>query len=183
MGNEDKAEKLVAGIALIDHVITRMRPQVTKLIINTMSDRHLKRGLPVISDIGQRHMGPLNGIHSALVSHHMKKLRYLAVAPCDAPLIPNNLFAKLYARLLATDSDVSYIRYNKISQPTFSLWHKEKSAEIVSQSVRGAENTSIKGLFETLKVSYVDWPECSRNPFYNVNTPLDLENLRMVQCH
>ena len=113
----------------------------------------------------------------------MRELRYLAVAPCDAPLLPDDLFAKLYAKLLSTDSDVSCVRYNKISQPTFSLWHKERSAETVSLSVGEVKDGSIKGLLKTLKVSYVDWPECLQNPFYNVNTPADLENLRIVQCH
>ena len=183
MGAEDKAEKLVSGIALIDYVINRMKPQVSKLVINTTPDRHVKRGLPLVYDIGQSYMGPLSGIHSALSSHHMRELRYLAVAPCDAPLLPDDLFAKLYAKLLSTDSDVSCVRYNKISQPTFSLWHKERSAETVSLSVGEVKDGSIKGLLKTLKVSYVDWPECLQNPFYNVNTPADLENLRIVQCH
>jgi molybdopterin-guanine dinucleotide biosynthesis protein A len=183
MGAADKAEKLLEGIALIDHVIRRMKPQVDRLVINTIPDRHQKRGLPIIYDMGQSYMGPLHGIHSALTSYHMKKLKFLAVAPCDAPLLPSNLFEKLYVKLIATDSDVSCIRYNKITQPTFSLWRKEKAAQTIYRSICKTEHASIKGVFNNLKVSYLDWPKCLQNPFYNVNTPADLKNLRMIQCH
>ena len=179
----DKAKKLVEGIALIDHAIWRMKPQVGILVINTIPYRHRKRGLPVIYDTGQSYMGPLHGIHSALTSYHMEKLKFLAVTPCDATLLPSNLFKKLYVKLLATDSDISCIRYNKVAQPTFSLWHKEKTAKTIYRSIYMTNHTSIKSVFNDLKVSYLDWPKCLQNPFYNVNTPADLKNLRMIQCH
>ena len=183
MGAADKAEKLGEGITLIDHIIRRMKPQIGMLVINTIPYRRQKRGLPVISDMGQCYMGPLHDIHSALISYHMEKLKFLAVAACDAPLLPSHLFEKLFVKLLATDSDVSCMRYNKVTQPTFSLWHKERTVKTIYRSIYMTNHTSIKSVFNDLKVSYLDWPKCLQNPFCNVNAPADLKNLRTIQCH
>ena len=94
MGGQDKGLVEYRGIPLIEHVISRIQPQVDELIIS--ANRHLERyaqwGYPVISDVHAGFQGPLAGIASAWQHAHTD---HLLVVPCDMPLLPDNLALRL----------------------------------------------------------------------------------------
>lgn len=98
MGGADKGLLEVSGRPLIDYVQQNLLPQVGTIFIsaNRNPEKYLPYGQQVIADEMGEYWGPLAGVASALP---FLKTKYLLVAPCDAPLLPGDLAARLFAGL------------------------------------------------------------------------------------
>lgn len=90
----DKAFVPLAGRPLIEHVITRLAPQVDTLVISSNAPRENFAAfrLPVIADIHGGFRGPLAGAHAALSIYPDDAVVSVAV---DLPLIPLDLVERL----------------------------------------------------------------------------------------
>ncbi len=114
MNNLDKGLQQLDGMSLVEHVIARLKPQVSTLAIN--ANRHLndyaKFGLPVWSDLefnpasigATEFKGPLAGVETGLV--HCKT-PYLLFVPCDSPFLPTDLAIRLMTALQRADVAVA----------------------------------------------------------------------------
>jgi len=114
MHNLDKGLQQLDGVSLVEHVIARLKPQVSNLAIN--ANRHLndyaKFGLPIWSDhefnpasIGAAEFkGPLAGVETGLI--HCKT-PYLLIVPCDSPFLPADLSIRLMTALQRADVAVA----------------------------------------------------------------------------
>ncbi|MBB4153193.1 molybdopterin-guanine dinucleotide biosynthesis protein A [Sphingomonas jinjuensis] len=87
----DKALAEWRGRALIDHVAVGLAPQVDTVIV--CGRQH--PGLVGVSDRPEAGLGPLGGIAAAL--HHAAAHGFAAVLtlPCDGPVVPDDLAARL----------------------------------------------------------------------------------------
>jgi molybdopterin-guanine dinucleotide biosynthesis protein A len=87
----DKALAEWRGQALIEHVAAGLAPQVEAVIV--CGREH--PGLVGVPDRPEAGLGPLGGIAAAL--HHAAEQGYDAVLtlPCDGPLVPGDLAARL----------------------------------------------------------------------------------------
>ncbi|OBV40527.1 gephyrin-like molybdotransferase Glp [Janthinobacterium psychrotolerans] len=106
MGQQDKGMLALHGQPLAQHVLQRLAPQVGALAFN-VNDHHAHYagyGLPVWPDDLAGHCGPLAGLQSGL---RRAGTPYLLTAPCDSPLLPPDLAARLAAGLLAHDADLA----------------------------------------------------------------------------
>lgn len=101
MGGVDKGLQDFHGQPLALHALERLRPQVGNLMLS--ANRHLNDyavfGVPVLPDADAEFAGPLAGMLAGL-THCTTP--YLATVPCDAPLFPLDLVA----RLAAIDADI-----------------------------------------------------------------------------
>ncbi|WP_241573639.1 molybdenum cofactor guanylyltransferase MobA [Rosenbergiella nectarea] len=124
MNGKDKGLVQWRGKALIDHVIVYLAPQVSHLAINANRNIILyqERGLPVIQDKVQSLLGPLAGIEVGLEAI---KTEWLAVAPCDSPLFPNDYVQRLYEFTQHNKLALSWVRQNGQDHPLFCLIHRE----------------------------------------------------------
>ena len=174
MGVASKALLPLNDLSLLDHVIKRLAPQVDSLIVS--GDQTLLDNLeyPVIEDVTVKFSGPLAGLYSALVSSHLSDAKYLMVVPCDGPLAPESLVAELYRVIRDADADVACVRYDGVVQGTFSLWHK-RQVDRIKNALLVEKYGGFKPLMRALDTAYLDWPEQSVNPFFNINTPDDLK--------
>ena len=106
MGSVDKGLQIFRGTPMVEHVLQRLQPQVSKLIIN--ANRHLDvyeaLGVQVAPDEISGFAGPLAGLHAGL-SHC--ETPYLVTAPCDSPFLPMDLVDKLSEALMATQADIA----------------------------------------------------------------------------
>ncbi|MET3107184.1 molybdopterin-guanine dinucleotide biosynthesis protein A [Oxalobacteraceae bacterium GrIS 2.11] len=114
MGNLDKGLQQLDGMALVERVIQRIKPQVSDLAIN--ANRHLKEyarfGLPVWTDPEanaespdeSEFRGPLAGVETGL--RHCKT-PYMLVVPCDSPFLPADLALRLFSALQLADIAVA----------------------------------------------------------------------------
>ena len=99
------------------------------------------------------------------------------MVPCDAPLTPIDLGEKLALRMNSSGSLVSSIRYEGQVQPTFSLWNRRVLPDL-NEAVTKKGIGGFKQFFERVDVSFLDWPAEPVSPFFNVNTPADLEKAK-----
>lgn len=178
MGSVNKVQSLLAGRTLLEHAVTKLTPQVDRLMVN--GDKNLC-GDGAIADHLEGFKGPLVGLYSVLLSDKLSSAQYLMMAPCDGPFIPENLVAALYREISATDADIACVRYQGFAQPTFSLWHK-RVTPVVEQALLVKKNGGFKPLLEGLNSVYLDWPEQVINPFFNINTQDDLAEAERLLC-
>ncbi len=132
-------------------------------------------GLECVEDVVQRHRGPLTGLCSAmewLDSHGGGD--WLLMCPCDAPFLPHDLAMRLQGAAEESGRPVSVARYQDVLQPTFSLWNME-----VFPAVREAVLEQGRGglwqVLNTLPHTDVEWAVRNVPPFFNVNTPDELD--------
>lgn len=177
MGVPRKALLELAGQPIIKYVIEKLAPDVDTLLLSCEGetsdfDRY---GLAIVPDLLPDYRGPLTGLYSALQflcdqDHDAS----LVLCPCDAPFIPENLVQVLLDADQARQKKVIAISYEGVLQPTFSLWqshHLPLIREAVVEQGRGG----LKHLLMSLPHELVEWPTQKPPPFYNVNTPGELE--------
>ncbi len=96
MGGEEKAFLTLAGVSLIERVISRIAPQTEDVIINANGTperfSHLKR--QVIADVLETGT-PLAGLHAALRHGEDKGFDAVLTVPSDSPFLPLNLVKML----------------------------------------------------------------------------------------
>lgn len=108
MGGVDKGLQLFNGVPLAQHALHRLQPQVaaTMLNANRNMDDYRAFGVPVHADTLPDYAGPLAGFVSAL--EHCTT-PYLATVPCDSPLFPTDLVARLADALAHAHADIAMV--------------------------------------------------------------------------
>ena len=106
MGRSDKGMLSLHGQPLVRHVLQRLAPQVGQLAIsaNAHAAAYARFGLPVWPDLLPGQLGPLAGLHSGM---QHARTPYLLTVPCDSPLLPPDLAARLAAGLREHDADLA----------------------------------------------------------------------------
>lgn len=124
MGGADKGLQPYRGQPLIAHVVARLAPQVSGLLISANRNRaaYAAYGYPVVADIHAGYAGPLAGIHAGLAAC---PTRLLATAPCDAPHLPLDLVVKLNGHLQQEGAEIAVAATRDGLQPTFALMQSE----------------------------------------------------------
>jgi len=102
VGGNDKGLLPYKNKRLIEHVIERMSPQVTDIVISANRNIETYQSLchekvtVVVADQAEHYLGPLSGITACLP--HCQN-RYVLVVACDMPLLPDNLATKLSSNI------------------------------------------------------------------------------------
>ena len=166
----------LAGQPMIAHVIDRFRPQVNSMMISVDGADESTANLRymLVEDLRPSHRGPLVGLYSclqALVDRLDEP--WLALCPCDAPFLPEELVSTLLGATVEAGLKVGVAQYEGHPQPTFSVWHRDLLFEVRADALREGRG----GLMQTLNAHShvtVEWPSSPIPPFYNVNTPDEL---------
>jgi molybdopterin-guanine dinucleotide biosynthesis protein A len=169
MGGVVKAHKPLAGIPLIQHVINRIQPQVSRL---TLSVEHIRAdydcyGLKQIADPRPGSCGPLGGLQAAMAELDAK-VEWLLLVPCDAPFLPLDLAIHLRTQALDSFMEAAVVSYQSELQPTFSIWNRSLlpalSASVLEQGMGG-----FKQFIDHHPVAVLDWKYSDISPFFNIN--------------
>ena len=162
---------------MIRHVIQRIRPQVDMLLISTQDeDPDMQaEGLINVPDLLKRHRGPLTGLYSAM-QYLIDKTdqEWLLLCPCDAPFLPLDLQIRLKEEASRAGKPVSVASYEKVPQPTFSLWHRSVFSA-VEEAVVNKGRGGLMYMLDQLPHCTVEWAVSRVAPFFNVNTRADLQ--------
>ena len=120
MGGVDKGLVPINGRPMIAWVIDALRPQVATVMINANRNHDLYGafGCPVIDDGDSEFRGPLAGMASAM---RVAETPWVAVVPCDSPLITGELVERLYAAVASSGSPVAVAHDGERLQPVFAL--------------------------------------------------------------
>lgn len=172
-----KALVELKGQPLLRHVIDRLQAHLDPLLLS--SDRETTDfqsfDLTVVPDLLADFHGPLMGLCSALQYLSDKGFNNgLVLCPCDAPFIPDNLVQVLLDARQNENKDVVVISYEGVLQPTFSLWQNQH-LPVIREAVLDKGMGGLKHLLMSLPYTTVEWATVEPSPFFNVNTPAELE--------
>jgi len=176
MGVGSKALLDLNGQTLLARVIERLQPYLDPLMLSCESETSEfdSFGLPVIPDLLPNHRGPLTGLCSALQYLADKgQNNGLVLCPCDAPFIPDGLVQKLLEANQGAEKPVVVISYQGVLQPTFSLWQNHH-LPLIREAVTNKGLGGLKQVLALLPHNIVEWTTAEPSPFFNVNTPADL---------
>ncbi|MGL6123432.1 MAG: molybdenum cofactor guanylyltransferase MobA [Shewanella sp.] len=173
MGGDDKGLVELNGQAMIKHTIDRIKPQVKEILINANRNqaRYAEFGFKVISDEHSGFLGPLAGMISAM---GQTDADYLLVVPCDCPLLPHDLVARMLAAIETQDADLAVASDGEREQPVILL---------LKPSLRDSMKTFLEAgerkidfwyaQHHCATAAFADQP----NAFVNVNTPEQKQQL------
>jgi molybdenum cofactor guanylyltransferase len=171
LGGGDKAALVVAGSRILDRQIAILRPIVDRItIVGGRPEDAMSPDILVIPD-DEPGLGPLGGIHTALV--HMRTDRTLILA-CDMPFVTEPFFAWLGSLLV--DADVVVPRDARGVHPLCAAW-RVSAAAVVRRVLDGGAR-AVGAALDVLRVRYVEGePLAAFDPhgwlLHNINTPDD----------
>lgn len=182
MGGLSKALFPLNDEALLSHVIRRLQPQLGSLLLSTEGpgSKLESFALPLVPDLLPRYRGPLTGLCSALQYLADKNEAQkgwgggLVLCPCDAPFIPPDLVERLVSAAMGNPKPVVVASYEGFLQPTFSLWQSHHLPAIHDAVVKRGDG-GLKYMLRSLPHVIVEWVSAEPPPFYNVNTPEELQ--------
>lgn len=173
LGGVDKGLQLFRGRALAAHVLERFAPQVGTTLFNVNRNplEYEALGARAVPDTLPGHLGPLAGTLAGLLAC---RTPLLAAVPCDAPLLPLDLVARLRAALEASPAEAAVAATREGDgvhlQPTFCLL-RTGLAEALSRYLLGGGRKAA-ALFTAIGAVVVPFDDTGA--FANVNAPADL---------
>ncbi len=183
MNHKDKSFLEIGERTLLDMTIERLRSQSYKMAINTnsYSSKYEKYGLPILHDHLDGYLGPLAGILTSM--KWAKDIGYEKVitVAVDTPLFPLNLVNELYQKMKLSNSDVVFAassadRKEKILHPVFGLWKTFLYDDLRKNLELGIRKVTLWS--SKHKTSSVCFDNDLLDPFFNINTPYDIELLK-----
>lgn len=170
----DKALARLNGATLIEHARGKLAAIVSAIAINapagsTIAAFAAEKGWPVVSDHPGAPPSPLSGVRAGLAWAAAQGARFLATAPCDAPLMPGDLFTRLAAAI--GDAPAACARTPGGLHPLAALWRVDLLVH-VDAALGQQRHKPIRALVADWHAVCVDFPDDA--PFANVNTPEDL---------
>ncbi len=178
MGGGDKALLELGGETILARTLRTLAPQCARLIINANGDpgRYAFTGLPVVPDSVAGFAGPLAGILAGLdwAAAHAPDLAFVASVPGDCPFLPADLVARLWDAKVAAGQPLACARSGEWRHPVVGLWptalrHDLRRA-LIDEELRKIEVWTARH-----GVAIADWSDAPVDPFFNINTPQDLE--------
>jgi molybdopterin-guanine dinucleotide biosynthesis protein A len=186
MGVADKGLIEIAGKPMLQYVIDRFGPQVDRLIINANGDpvRFARFGLPVVADTLGGFAGPLAGILAGMrwAKVNAPGSRFLATAAADTPFLPLDLVARLSSAVAGRDTIVLAACGGNLRQ-VIGLWPLALSDDLEGQLAAGVRKvldwTDRHGSI-TVEFPPVEVGGRTVDPFFNANTPEELDQVRSL---
>lgn len=176
MGVERKALAELAGRPLLDRVLERVRPQVGTVLLSCEAETadFDGYGLTLVPDLLPGRRGPLVGLYSALQFLADKRPGdSLLLCPCDAPFVPLNLVQTLVDA--GSQAQAVLVAWRGVPQPTFSLW-RAQHLDVIREALLEHGLGGPRQVLERLPHRVVEWPDAEPPPFFNINTPADLDS-------
>ncbi|CAG0906031.1 unnamed protein product [Cyprideis torosa] len=192
MGGVDKGLVTLGDQTLLARVIERLSPQVADLAISANGDpaRFARDHLPVLPDSISGFPGPLAGVLAGLDWAAEMGAQSIVTVAADTPFFPCDLVPRLLMAsegqenplvLSATQGDArtkSKSKSGLIRHPTFGLWPVALRDDLRAALSDGVQKvvlwTEKHGGRECV------FPVDGFDPFFNINTPDDLEKAQRM---
>ena len=186
MGGRDKTLLELNRKPLLAHVLGRLTPQVADMALNANGDpsRFGRFGLRVVDDGDSERRGPLSGVLAGMKLAGELGFRRIVTVAGDTPFFPENLVEKL---MLAADlqSAPIVLAASRDSggrlrmHPTFGLWDVELADDLAAALAGGTRK--ILDWTDTHWTVPAEFASCNGDPFFNINTPEDLDVAERMQ--
>lgn len=175
MGGDDKGLIAVNGRPMIQWVIDVLQPQVGEVLVNANRnlDRYRAFGYPVVDDGDREFRGPLAGIAAGLRAAAGK---YVAFAPCDSPLVCNDLVSRLHAALTAETRRIAVAHDGERLQPVFALLERSLLDDLMRYLEKGGRK--IDRWYDEHGYARADFSDVAES-FANINAPDEKQALEI----
>ncbi|MDX1329422.1 MAG: molybdenum cofactor guanylyltransferase MobA [Burkholderiaceae bacterium] len=180
MGGTDKGLQPLRGMPMAMHVLWRLAPQVTDVVIN--ANRNLGAyegfGRTVVPDASADFQGPLAGMLAGLP---YCETEWMMVVPCDTPHLPTDLVARLLEAAEHADAPVA--------MPVTVEADGRRQTHPVFLLVRGDLYDSLSVFMQnggrkidawTGSIGAIEVPFDDPAAFFNANTLAELNQLEQV---
>ena len=185
MGGVDKGLQNFRGMPLALHTLMRLQMQTGATMIN--ANRNLAAyeafGVPVWPDVLADYAGPLAGFLTGL---ERCETRWMLTVPCDTPLFPLDLAARLAAAADAQGADIAMPSAPEDdgaggtdlrTQPVFCLLRVELLESLVAFTQAGGRKIDAWTGQHRCAVVPFDQPGDDAKAFFNANTLAELHAL------
>ena len=156
----DKADALLNGRKLVDHVVEALRRDCDALVICGRTHPPIPR----LEDLPATGLGPLGGLCAALVHGRDAGFDAVLAVPCDAPNLPADLLLRL-----AQSGQPAYVA----DQPVIGLWPCVLADRLRRHLEQNADR-SLRAWARAAEAMRVELPRT----ICNINTPDDLAVLQ-----
>ncbi len=178
MGGGDKCLQPLGGEPMLAHVLARLRPQVSDIVINANSDGFAGFGLPVIADSVSGFQGPLAGIEAGLtwVAANRPHATWAVTVPGDTPFIPGDLVRRL-ANADRAAGTMAVARSETGVHPVVGLWPVTMAVDLRAALASGLRKVSRWAEMQGAAEVFFPPSEIGGraiDPFFNINRKEDL---------
>lgn len=178
MGGGDKALIRIGGETILQRALARLTPQVSGFVLNANGDpaRFASFGLPVVADSVPDFAGPLAGILAGLdwAAANRPDIGWVASVPGDCPFLPRDLVARLHEARSAEGKPLACAHSGEWRHPVVGLW-QVALREDLRHAITVEDLRKIEVWTGRHGVALADWSVEPVDPFFNVNTPEDVE--------
>lgn len=169
----EKAAAELAGRPLLLWAVRRLQGSCAAVAVNTRPGTLAEalaqaQGLPLLQDTPGDAAGPLAGVKVGLAWAQGLGARALAVSPCDAPLLPDDLFVRL---IEAAGPGAAMAQTADGHQPLCAVWPVSALPQVTA-ALAGQAHPPTWRLLESLGAVRVQFADAGA--FANVNTREDL---------
>jgi molybdopterin-guanine dinucleotide biosynthesis protein A len=187
MGGGDKCLLELAGKPLLTHVIERLKPQTSTLVLNANGDleRFSRFNLPTVADPVEGFAGPLAGVLAGFTwaRKHAPEARWIVTAATDTPFFPQDLVARLLDATGGEYPAIALASSNERMHPVFGLWPAILADDLRDALQSGTRkvldwtdrHTSVTATFPQAQIG-----QTTIDPFFNANRPDDMAHAESV---
>ncbi len=170
MGGLDKGLLTLGGRIFAEHLVTRVAPQVDRILVNANRnvEEYRKLGCPVIGDPLEDFQGPLAGMLAGL---NCMETPWLLTLPCDGPFLAEDYCRRMLEAALDDGHSLAVATDGNRLQPVYALIHRALARSLedfLAAGERKIDQWYVRHPFS--KVSFAGQSEM----FTNVNTPEEL---------
>jgi molybdopterin-guanine dinucleotide biosynthesis protein A len=182
MGGGDKPLRQIGGRPLLARLLERLRPQTAALAISANGDlaRFGPFGLPVVADAVPGHAGPLAGILAGMEwAARCGGISHIVSVPADTPFVPSDLVSRLVEAAAGTASGLAIAASGGRTHPPVALWPvglRDDLARLLDEGTeRKVSAFAMRHGPAICRFGPVRIGGRDVDPFFNINTPADME--------
>ena len=168
---------MLAGKPLLQHVITRVRPQVDDLLINANGDasRFAGFGCEVVADGMADFPGPLAGILAGLywTRQNRPDADWVVSCACDCPFVPLDMVGRLLDAAKRANVPIAVAASGARHHPVVAAWRSDLPLD-PNDVLRKRGMRKVDDVIENFANVRVEFSAEPLDPFFNINTPQDL---------
>ena len=173
---EDKSALTLGTRPMLDHILDRLKPQVSSVALNAPAGAPNPQDLRLIADTLPGQPGPLAGVLAGLRDVTGP---HLVTVPSDSPFFPQDLVARLLSATRNQQETIAIASSGGQIHPVFGLW-PVSIADDLEHWISDSQNRRVRSFLErhrmvTVDFEFVETANGPLDPFFNVNTPEDLQ--------
>lgn len=189
MGGGDKALIEAGGETMLARVAARLAGQCRTVLLNANGDpaRFAAYRLPVLADVVEGYCGPLAGVLTGLEWLRDHKPGedwkpgegWLLTVAADTPLFPPDLARRLARAATAENAEIAVACSGDRAHPVFGLWSADLAKDLRRALTQDGERR-LNAWVKSRRLATAVWSTAPYDPFFNVNTPQDADELRRM---